>query len=155
MGATIQNLNQGTLTSASQIPFGDTTNGVDRRASVADLAAVLEPLMTTAGEGNFITQYAGPNATAFNVLVAPPTDGASMFLLMTPNAGYATGTITLPAAASCVDQQEILVTSTQAVVALTVAGNGSVVNGAPTALVTNGFFRLRFDGVFKAWYRVG
>ena len=37
----------------------------------------------------------------------------------------------------------------------TVAGNGSTVNGAPTTLAANSFFRLRFDGVFKAWYRVG
>ena len=29
------------------------------------------------------------------------------------------------------------------------------VNGAPGNLAANGFFRLRFDGVFKAWYRVG
>jgi hypothetical protein len=29
------------------------------------------------------------------------------------------------------------------------------VNGAPTTLAANAFFRLRFDGVFNAWYRIG
>lgn len=153
MTAAINNLGTRTPTSASQFPFFDPSQGQDARCSLQDIAAALVPLLTTSGA--FITQYAAPNATAFNVAIGAPTNGASMFLLLTPNAGYATGTITLPLAATCVDQQEILVTSTQAVVALTVAGNGSVVNGAPTALVTNGFFRLRFDGVFKAWYRVG
>jgi len=102
-----------------------------------------------------VTQYAAPAATGFTVLVAPPDSGDSMFLLLTPNAGYAAGTITLPAAATCVDGQELLVTTTQLVTALTVGGNGSTVNGAPTTLAANAFFRLRFDGVFKAWYRVG
>lgn len=150
----IQKLNQGTPTSASAIPFSDTPNGVDRRCSVGDLAEVIAPLIPSAG-GGFITQYFGPNATGWSAPVTPPDSGDNVFLLITPNAGYATGTITMPAAATCIDQQELLVTSTQATAALTVAGNGSVVNGAPTALATNGFFRLRFDGALKAWYRVG
>lgn len=150
----IQRLNQGTPTSASQIPFGDTSNGCDRRCSVGDLAEVIAPLIPSAG-GDFVTQYFAPNATGWSVPVTPPDAGDNVFLLITPNAGYAAGTITMPAAGSCVDQQQVLVTSTQAAAALTVAGNGAVVNGAPAALVTNGFFRLRFDGVFKAWYRVG
>jgi hypothetical protein len=54
-----------------------------------------------------------------------------------------------------VDGQQLLVSCTQAVTTLTVAGNGSTVNGAPATLAANAFFRLRFDGVFKAWYRVG
>jgi hypothetical protein len=41
------------------------------------------------------------------------------------------------------------------VTTLTIAGNGSTLNGAPTTIAANGFFNLRFDGVFKAWYRVG
>ena len=55
----------------------------------------------------------------------------------------------------CKDGQEVLVTSTQAVTALTVSGNGSTVYGAPSALTANAFFKLRFDGVVKAWYRIG
>jgi hypothetical protein len=148
----IERLNQGAWSEASQIPFYDPTNGGDRRASVSELAALLQPLLSSAGQ---ITQYAAPNATGFNVLIAPPTDGVSMFLLLTPAGAYAAGTITLPPQASCIDGQEILVTCTQVVTALTVAGNGSTVNGAPTTLAANAFFRLRFDGVFKAWYRVG
>jgi hypothetical protein len=150
----ISNLNQGTLTPASQIPFYDPANGCDRRASVGDLAEVMAPLLPGAG-GGLITQYFAPNATGWSTLVLPPEDGESVFLLITPVAGYAAGTITLPPQAECHDGQELLVTCTQAVTALTVAGNGSTVNGAPTTLAANGFFRLRFDGVFKAWYRVG
>ena len=148
----IQNLNEGTPTSASQILFYDATNGADRRCSVPALAAVLQTELDEPGE--LVTQYSAPAATGFSVTVAPATDGASMWLLLTPAAGYAAGTITLPEQAACVDGQEVLVSCTQSVAALTVAGNGSTVNGAPAALTANGFFRLRFDGVFRAWYRV-
>lgn len=149
----IERLNQGTPSAASQIPFYDPQNGQDRKMSVDQLATLLESELTP-GAG-LITQYAAPNATGFNVVIAPPTDGASMYLLLTPGGAYAAGTITLPAQALCIDGQELLVSCTQAVTALTVAGNGSTVNGAPANLAANGFFRLRFDGVFKAWYRVG
>lgn len=147
----IQHVNQGTLTPGSQIIFGDPQNGQDRRASVSELATVLQPLL--AGSSGTITQYAAPNATGFTVTVSPPTNGTSMFILLTPNAGYAAGTVVLPS--TPVDGQEVSLTSTQAVTALTTNGNGSVVNGAPTTLAANSFFRLRFDGVVKAWYRVG
>jgi hypothetical protein len=150
----IRNLNQGTPTSDSQIPFGDTPNGQDRRASLSDVAEVLAPLLPNAN-GALVTQYAAPAATGFTVLINPPDDGDSMYLLLTPNAGYAAGTITLPAAALCQDGQELLATCTQSVTALTVAGNGSTINGAPTTLAANGFFRLRFDGVLHTWNRVG
>lgn len=105
--------------------------------------------------GSLVTQYAAPNATGFSVTIVPTADGTSMFLLLTPAAGYATGTIVLPALAECADGQEVLVTCTQAVTTLTVSGNGSTVNGAPATLAANAFFRLRFDAVLDSWYRVG
>lgn len=150
----IQQLNQGTMTAASSIPFYDPTNGCDRRGSVSDLAQLVSDSLPGA-PGGLITQYAAPNATAFTLNVSPPEAGENMWLLITPTGTFAAGTVALPAAALCQDTQEVLVTSTQIITALTVNGNGSTVNGAPTTLAANGFFRLRFDGVFRAWYRVG
>lgn len=150
----IQNLNQGTMTLASQIPFLDPSQGQDRRDSVTSLAQLIADSLPSA-PGGLITQYAAPNATAFVLNVSPPEDGENVWLLITPTGAFAAGTLALPAAALCKDAQETLVTTTQAVAALTVNGNGSTVNGAPTTLAANAFFRLRFDGVFKAWYRVG
>lgn len=149
----IERLNQGTLTSASSLPFYDPTNGQDRRSSVSQLTEVIQASLTTSS--GFITQYSAPSATGFSVTLAPVTDGASVYLLLTPAAGYAAGTIVMPAVAASVHGQEVLVSSTQAVTTLTVSGNGATLNGAPTALTANAFFRLRFDGVFSAWYRVG
>lgn len=150
----IQNLpSVSTLSAADQLALFSNALGNDARATLATLLTWLQSQLSAAGGS--ITQYAAPSATAFNIAVAPPVNGTSVYLLLTPTAGFAAGTITLPPQASCVDEQELLVSCTQVVTALTVAGNGSTVNGAPTTLAANGFFRLRFDGVFKAWYRAG
>jgi hypothetical protein len=143
----IERLNAGTLTTASQIPFYDPSNGQDRRGSVSELSELLQAQSVDSLQ----TQYSAPNATGFSVTIAPTVTGGSVWLLLTPTAGFAAGTIVLPASAT--DGQEVRVSCTQAVTTLTVNGNGHTVNGAPTTLAANAFFTLRYDGVFAAWYR--
>lgn len=149
--SSIDRLSQSTPTAAAQVPFYDTTAGADRRASLADIAALLQTLLSASG--SLKTQYASPNATGFSVTVSPPVAGVSVHLLMTPLAGYAAGTVVLPAAPA--DGQEVVVTSTQAITALAVPGNGATVNGAPSTLAANGFFRLRYDQINNTFYRIG
>lgn len=149
----IQQLNQGTPSTASQIPFYDPQNGQDRRASLSAIADVLAEQIAIPGVE--FKQRAAPNATGFSVAVTPLEQGQSGWLLLTPLAGYAAGTVVLPAVATLVDDQELLITTTQAITALTVSNGGATVNGAPTTLAANAFFRLRFDLVNSSWYRVG
>jgi hypothetical protein len=147
----IQRLNQSGITAGSQIPFYDPSNGADRRASVTELAAVMQSLLTSLG--GFVTQYAAPVATGFSVTVSPPTAGASVFLLLSQGGAYAAGTLVLPAG---VDGQELLVHSRQAVTALTLTpASGDAVSGAPADFTAGGFCRLRFDGINRLWCRVG
>lgn len=149
--SSIQRLSTATPSSASQIPFNDPANGRDSKASLGDFAAVLQPLMTTLG--GFITQHADPGATGFSVTIAPPTDGASMFLLLSQGGAYAAGTLVWPAG---VDGQEVLVHSRQAVTTLTnTPASGDAFSGAPTTLTAGGYFSMRFDGVLRLWCRAG
>lgn len=141
------------VAAADQLALFSAALGRDARATLTTLAALMQTLLTSLDDK--ITQYSAPNATGFSVTITPGVDGGGVFLLLTPAAGYAAGTIVLPALASCVDKQEVLVHCTQVVTALTVSGNGATVNGAPTAFTANGFFRLRFDAVLDSWYRVG
>lgn len=142
------------LSASDLVAIFSTSNGDARKASITVLAAAIQSLLSA--PGSMQTQYFAPNATGFSVTAAPTVNGASLYLLMTPTADFAAGTITLPLLANCVDGQEVLVSSTHAVTALTVAGNGAVaVNGAPTTLAANGFVRLRYDGVSQSWYRIG
>jgi hypothetical protein len=80
-----------------------------------------------------------------------------MWLALTPTGTIASLTVVLPIGS---DGQEVLVSTTQALTSLTVTGatvgaSPQPVNGAPTTMAANAFFRLRFDGVSSSWYRVG
>ncbi|MFV1151999.1 hypothetical protein QMK98_29610, partial [Klebsiella pneumoniae] len=101
------------------------------------------------GSNALVTQYSSPNATGFTVNAESVPN---LWLLITPLAGFAAGAIVLPSLP--VNQQQITVSCTQAVTALTVSGNGKTVNGAPTTLAANGTFTLRYDGVKQSWYRI-
>lgn len=143
----INQLNSADRLSASDlIPLFSQANGDARKTSLSRLAAFLATLVSF--NDDKITQYAAPSASGFTVNL----ETGSIWLLLTPVAGYAAGTIKLNA--SPVDKDEVLVNCTQVVTALTVDGNGMTVTGAPTTLAANAFFRLRYDGVTQAWYRV-
>ena len=142
-----------TLSASDLVALFSSSAGSDVAATIATLATFLQTLLT-AGSG-FTTQYAAPSATGFGVTIAPPSNGGSVYLNLTPVAGYAAGTLTLPAVATCQDDQEVLVSTTNAVTTLTINANGSSVTGGPTTLAAGAFFRLRFDGVYKTWARVG
>jgi hypothetical protein len=139
------------VVSSDQVPIYSSENGDARKASMATLLAFFSGQITA--NDDKITQYAAPSATAFNIQLN--NDVNSIWLVLTPTGTLAAGTLTLPAVANCVDRQEILVNSTQTVTALTIAGNGATVTGAPTTIAASGFFRLRFDDVTNTWYRVG
>jgi len=131
--------------------FAVDQNDMDFSVPVGALINYIESQIQT-GDGKQL-QYAAPAATGFAVAITDSS--ASVWLVLTPAAGYAAGTITMPAVANCVENQEVLVNCTQSVATLTVAGNGGTVIGAPASLSANGFFRLRFEPVLKIWYRVG
>lgn len=139
------------LSLSDLLPVWSQTNGDTRKASLQTLLNLFSPLITASDDK--VTQYAAPSATGFSVSLTDNSD--SKWLILTPAAGYADGTIVLPAVGNCVDRQEILVNCTQAVTALVVDGNGATVTGEPTTLAANDFFRLRFDAVTDVWYRVG
>lgn len=146
--STINQQNQvASVNQSDLIPVYSNTYGVTQQMSVSQLSNYILGLI--GGSNGLVTQYASPNATGFTVNVQ---SGANTWLVMTPLAGYAAGALVLPAMP--VDQQQLCVSSTQAVTTLTVSGNGSSVNGAPTTLAANGTFSLRYDGVNQSWYRI-
>ncbi len=109
-----------------------------------------------ATDGEIETQYSAPAATGFSVTIAPSVDGNNVWLLLTPVAGYAAGTVVLPAMATLADGQEVIVSTTQAITTLTVSLNGATAaNGAPTTMAANAYFRLKYDATLSSWYRIG
>lgn len=138
------------------LPIYSQTNGDARKISLANLLAWIQNSTSETGlVPQLQTQRSVPSTAGFNVLVDTGA-GLSSWLIITPTIGLASGTITLPAVAGCIDQQEVLVNCTQQITALTVNGNGATaVTGAPSSLGADDFFRMRFDFGTKTWYRVG
>jgi hypothetical protein len=139
------------VVSSDQIPIYSSNNGDARKASLATVAKYLST--QTSFVDGMITQYAAPSATGFTVNIL---DGVnSVWLVLTPTTALAAGTIKLPTVTNCVDKQEILINTTQAITTLTINSSGASVTGAPTTLAANAFFKLRFEGVTDTWYRIG
>jgi hypothetical protein len=145
------------LSAGDLVPVFATGDGDARAAALSVLQEFMQDNLDFSNNGDYVSQYAAPSATGFNIAITDGGDNnTNVHLILTPLAGYAAGTITLPAKAGLVDKQEVLVNCTQAVTTLTVALNGaSGAIGAPTTLAANAFFRLKYDAVTFNWYRVG
>lgn len=127
-------------------------DGDPRGAAMSVLQAFMQANLNFNVE-EFTTQYASPSATGFSVSIL--NSSANAHLILTPTAGFAAGTIVLPSSTNLIDKQEFLLNCTQAVTTLTITGNGATVTGAPTSLVANAFFRLKYDLNSNVWFRVG
>jgi hypothetical protein len=136
-----------TLSSSDQLPVYSSSNGDARKAS---LSALLAWFRATFASPDFETVLEAPTGSGFNIQLAASTE--SLWLIANPTGAFAAGTITLPPVADCFDGQEIIVTCSQAVTALTVDGNGATVLGEPSSLGTGGFFALRFRKSQSTWY---
>jgi hypothetical protein len=143
----------GDLTTTTALALADAfpiESASDRDARKASLSALRDFLQANLSfsASDLVQQYAAPSATGFSVSIAV----GNTWLILTPVAGYAAGTIVLPA--NPANEQVVNLNATQAVTTLTVNGNGKTVTGAPTTLAANAFFTLRFDATTNAWYRV-
>lgn len=130
--------------------FAINQNGLDYNATGLEVANYIAA-NATVGDGKVI-QYAAP-LTGSTVAVTGTT--SSVWLVLTPASTLATLTIQMPLASTCVENQELLVSTTQAISSLTINVNGGAGVGLPTSLSAGGFFRIRFEPVLKTWYRVG
>lgn len=140
---------------ADQVPIYSSGQGDARKAAMSVILQYMQDNLTFSESGiSYTTQYAAPSATGFSVQITDDSDNTH--LILTPVAGYAAGTIVLPAVGNVVDKQEVLVNCTQSVTTLTIDGNGAVaVTGEPSGLAANDFFRLKYDITVQTWYRIG
>ena len=146
---TINSLSQiDALGGGDQVPVYDSDAGTARKASVSQFVAYFRSAFASP---DVAVTISSPIA-GFNQVLA--TSATSIWLILTPAGTLATGTVTLPPVADCFDGQQVLVTSTESITALTVAGNGATVNGAPAALGIDGFFALRFNKLLSSWFCV-
>lgn len=133
------------------VPIYSASNGDARKASLTVIRDFIQDNLDL--NVDLTHQYAAPSATGFTVTLTD--NGESKWLILTPDADYAAGTIVFPSVDNAVDDQDILITTTKAVNTLTLNGNGSTVVGGPTNLNANTSVRFRYDTVLDRWYAVG
>lgn len=151
---TINKLSRTDVLQAGDIlPVYVQSQGDARGAAISLLTSyILDQIVFPVDDFAFVTQRSGPSSNGFSVQV---TDSSiNTHLILTPTGTFAAGTIVLPAAANAIDNQEILVNTTQAVTALTISGNGASVIGAPSGLGVNETFLLKYDAPTLNWYVV-
>jgi len=137
------------LAAGDNIVVQSAANNDARKASLSVLLAFFEANFASP---EFETVITAPTVSGFNLQLAAST--SNIWAIINPTGAFAAATITLPPVASCFDGQQIVVTCSAAITALTVAGNGATIVGAPTAFGTGGFFALRFNDLQNAWYCV-
>ena len=141
------------LQSSDHIYTYDNLNGFTAVASLATLISFLNGKVSV--QDGKATQYSAPAVDG--ALVTLPSNSQSIWLVITPTASFAAMTIQLPAAAFAMNNQEITITCTQDVAALSIISIGATTYGLPTVLTTvNGSvsFTVRFEFILKRWYRV-
>ena len=109
----------------------------------------------------FLTSYVSPT---FTENITTPADGFTLVItsnannswqIIRPTSNLLTGTITLPLVTDAADGQEIIITTTLQIAALTINGNGATaVYGAPGVLAAEDNFTLKFNSTTNSWYKV-
>lgn len=135
------------LSAGDQLVVWSAANGDSRKAA---LTALMNYIKANFADPVFTTVINAPTNSGFNYQLGAQT--TNIWLILNPTGSFVAGTITLPAPADCFDGQSIIVTSSQNITALTVAGNGATMVGAPTTLGVGGFFQLRFSAAQSTWY---
>ncbi len=113
-------------------------------------SVIIETLQSSSG--GQITEYASPSSTGFTVNINDSYE--SVWLILQPTGTLAAGTIKLPSSGNVIDNQQVIVNSTNEVTTLTIDGNGSTVTGEPSTIAANGYFTLRYNSTLTSWYRV-
>lgn len=139
------------VSSGDQLAVYSVSNGDARRVPVSGLLSYFQ---SNFASPTLATTYITPG-TGFNYAIPTPTADAQ-WILIQPAGGLAAGTITLPIATAIADGLEILITTTQQIVAFTIALNGAAqIYGNVTALSAGDFVKYRYYADTNSWYRVG
>lgn len=135
------------LSGADAIPVSLASQSDARKASLSTLLAFVEANFASP---DYTTQINAPSSSGSSIALADQT--GNLWLIINPTGAFAALTLVLPTSGNAYDGQQILVTCSNSVTALTINGNGATVVGAPTGLGVGGFFTLRYNDLQSTWY---
>jgi hypothetical protein len=139
------------VSAGDQIPVYTPNNGDARRLPISGLLAYFQ--QSFAAPTLSVNLYVP--GTGFNIAVPTPVS-QQQWILLQPAGGLASGAITLPLNTATPDGTEVLVTTTQQIVAFTINLNGAtaIYGNGLSALAAGDQFRIRFYQPTNSWYRI-
>ena len=123
-------------------------NGDDRKISITNFLNYFKESFTAP---DFITTI---TAAVNGQTVSMTDDSTNQWALLSPAGTIATATIVFPISTGLVDGQEIIVTSSQTITALTINGNGSTVSGGPTTIGATSPMKMKYNVLTTSWHKV-
>ena len=133
------------VASGDLIPIASAANGVDLKMSVAQLLTYFGSAFASP---TFTVQTGAPLSGATQTIGAVTTN---IWLQIRPAGTIASLTIALPSTTSAFDGQQVIVTTSQNISAITVTSGGAAVIGEPATLSAESAFILRYDLAALQW----
>lgn len=127
-----------------------------RRITVSQLLEFIEA-QQPANQSTVSTQYAAPGVNGFVVQILQPNiGGPDVHMIINPLTNYAVGTIQLPLFSGVFDGQQVIITTTKSIAALTIDINGASAGfGLPSSLGVNDSVVVAYDAPSASWYMIG
>lgn len=141
-----------TVSAGDVVPVYVQNQGDARGAAMSVILAYIQSNLQLSGT-DFVTQYAFPSATGFSVQIN--NNSENTHLILSPTAGFAAGTIVLPAIANLIEGQQVMVTTIQSISTVTISPNGASIIGAPLGMEVNDTLILKYDSASSTWYMIG
>ena len=146
----------GEITDGDSLLLYSSRNDETRRTSISLLLDKIATKFGVAENSLRNTQPITVTAAPYNNAPAIPiTSGRNIHLLLKPSQGINSATVTLPESSIRQDGQEIVITATNAINNLVLAGNGATVANSNYTLTANGYMKIRFVYSEQTWYRIG
>lgn len=142
----------GAIADADELALFSKANGSTRKVTAPQLAAYVQKAIE--GEPDEAVYSVTTDGGGFAVTVLPTTPGGNVWAQIALSGPAPSGTIILPGADDRANGQEVLVTCTHDVQALSINAQDAALRGAPTLIATNGAFRLRYDSISNTWFRI-
>ena len=153
---TINQLNSAMSAQLSDsIPVFVSGSQTTRRITISQLLELIAA-QQPANQSTVSTQYASPGVNGFLVQVLQPiTGGPDVHMIINPLTNFAAGTIQLPIFNTALDGQQVIITTTKVIAAVTIDLNGASAGfGLPATLGANDSFVVAYDAPSSSWYMI-
>ena len=139
-----------TVSSGDLLPVYSQTKGMTMAAALSTIAAYIQTLLTS--PLTYVPIYSVPLT---GTVIPDNGQTYNKWIIIQPAGTIAALTVTFPPFGVAIDGQEIQLTSTQTITALTISAVGSSVIGANAGLSTTTPITFKYNQPLNVWFRFG